>query len=494
MHHADGRVPWDVKLSYSMGQAGESVKGWGFNTLLILYYNQVLGVSGTLTGIGMFLAVLSDAISDPAVGSWSDGFQSRWGRRHLPMLASILPTGLLFFALFWPPAAFDEFQLFLWFTIVSIALRTSLTFFQVPYLSLGAELSQSYVERTRIVALRLWVGTIASLFVVFLAWNFFFIKTPETPAPQLAREPYFGFAIASAIVMCTLMAVGALGTLRAIPYLAGAHQKPRKFDLSRVYHDIYEALRSQSFRALWVGTLIFFIYSGTHGALATHLKTYFWQLDPKGIEYWQYGSIVGALVGIPLAPTFTRLFDKKWTVVIGVVTACICGTLPVLFGVFGWMPGDPKVLLWTLVVLAFVGACIGIQASVAVGSMMGDIADEHELRHGTRQEGIYFGSYSFSAKCTGAVGNLIAGIVVDVVGLVPGMKPGEVPEDVLQHFGLAYFFIALLLVVSTWVFLPYSLDSRRHRAIVDELRQKRAESGPGGPAAAPQLATVSGGK
>jgi Na+/melibiose symporter-like transporter len=92
------------------------------------------------------------------------------------------------------------------------------------------------------------------------------------------------------------------------------------------------------------------------------------------------------------------------------------------------------------------------------------------------------------------VGNLIAGIVVDVVGLVPGMKPGEVPEDVLQHFGLAYFFIALLLVVSTWVFLPYSLDSRRHRAIVDELQQKRASVPIAATAGVPPLATVSGGK
>jgi Na+/melibiose symporter-like transporter len=469
-------VPWDVKLGYAMGQGGESVKNWGFGTLLILYYNQVLGVPGTLIGIGMFIAVLSDAIADPAVGSWSDGFQSRWGRRHIPMALSILPTGILFFLLFWPPSGLDEWQLVLWFTILCVALRTSLTFFQVPYLSLGAELTHSYVERTRIVALRLWVGMVASLFVVFVAWTFFFVKTEAEPTPQLAREPYFGFAVASAIVMCVLMAVAVVSTLRAIPHLAGAHQAPRRFSLKRVYAEIVEALRSQSFRALWVGTLIFFIYSGTHGALATHLKTYFWQLDPRGIQYWQYGGIVGALVGIPLAPTFTRVFDKKWTVVIAVVAACLAGTLPVLFGVFGWMPEDTEVLLWTLVVLAFVGACLGIQSSVAVGSMMGDIADEHELRHGTRQEGIYFGTYSFSGKCTTAVGNLIAGGVVDVIGLPPGAKPGEVAPEVLTNFGLAYLFIALLLVVSIWVFLPYSLDSKRHGAIVEQLRSRRNAS------------------
>ncbi len=148
------------------------------------------------------------------------------------------------------------------------------------------------------------------------------------------------------------------------------------------------------------------------------------------------------------------------------------------------MPHDPAALAYVLIVLSFVGSLFGVQASITVASMMGDVADEHELKHGTRQEGVYFGSYSFSSKCTGAFGNMIAGVAIDLIGLNPASKPGEVSADVLNHFGASYGLIALLIVAAIWVFLPYSLNSKRHAQVLAELAKRRAptvlDDDPGG--------------
>lgn len=186
-----GRVPTLTKLMFGVGQAAESIKTFGFGTLLLLYYNQVLGLSGTYSGLAVFIALLADAISDPAVGSWSDGIKSRWGRRHPFMLASVIPLGVTFYFLFMPPQGLSEFQLFLWLAAFGVLVRTALTFFHVPYLSLGAELTQDYYERTHIVVVRTAFGLVASLAVIAVAWNFFFIRTPDNPTPQLTQEPYF---------------------------------------------------------------------------------------------------------------------------------------------------------------------------------------------------------------------------------------------------------------------------------------------------------------
>jgi Na+/melibiose symporter-like transporter len=471
------RVPWRIKLWYAGGQAGESIKNFGFTTLLFIYYNQVLGLSGTWTGIGVAIALVADAVSDPAVGSWSDGYQSRWGRRHPFMLWSILPLSLFFFALFWPPAGLEQFELFLWFTTFSVLLRTALTFFHVPYLSLGAELSQDYQERTQIVAVRTVLGSLASLGVAAIAWNFFFVSTPGNPTPQLTREPYFLYALLGAAVMGVALFASTIFTAPAIERLAGSAQAPRRFSVRQVYVDLFEALRNQSFRALFLGTLIYFVYSGTHGALAMHLKTFFWTLDTVAIQWWQYAAIVGGVLGVPFAPLFNRWLDKKWTVIVGVLGAAVAGTGPVLLALVGLMPDDPAVLVPLLVGLAFAGTFVGVQAAISVASMMGDIADEHELHRGTRQEGIYFGSYSFSQKCTGALGNMLAGFAIDLIGLDPNTRPGEVSEAVLFDFGLTYVVIASLLVLSTWIFFPYSLDRKRHAEIVDTLgRRRRGEA------------------
>jgi Na+/melibiose symporter-like transporter len=473
MYRTDGRVSWPVKLSYAAGQAGQSVTDLGFGTLLFIYYNQALGLSGTYTGLGVAIALMFDALADPAVGSWSDGFQSKWGRRHLFMAASIVPLGLMFVALFWPPEGLTQPQLFLWFTVFSVLVRVALTFFNVPYLSLGAELSQDYQERTQIVAVRTVVGAASILGITAITWNFFFVGSPSDPTPQLTRAPYLPYALASALLMIVVLAASTRLTARSIPHLAGSRQRPRAFGVRRVYEDLYAALRNDSFRALFIGTLIYFVYAGTQGALWMHLMTFFWQLDTKSIQWIQYAGIGGAIMGVPLAPSFNRWFDKKWTVIVGVVVGASCDKTPIMAQLAGAMPDDPAVLADVLIALSFVGSFVGVQASITVASMMGDVADEHELKHGTRQEGVYFGSYSFSQKCTGALGNVIAGFAIDLIGLDPLSKPGKVPAAVLNHFGASYGLIALLIVASIWVFLPYSLNSKRHAHVLAELAMRR---------------------
>jgi Na+/melibiose symporter-like transporter len=215
-------VRWPVKLWYAAGQAGQSITDFGFGTLLFIYYNQVLGLSGSYTGLGVAIALFFDALVDPAVGSWSDGFQSKWGRRHLFMAAAIVPLGLMFFCLFWPLEGLTQIQLFLWFTLFSVLVRTALTFFNVPFLSLGAELSQDYSERTQIVAVRIAVGVFFILAITAIGWNFFFVGTAQNPTPQLTRAPYFSYAIASALLMVVVLSASTLYTARAIPHLAGS--------------------------------------------------------------------------------------------------------------------------------------------------------------------------------------------------------------------------------------------------------------------------------
>jgi Na+/melibiose symporter-like transporter len=467
------RVPVSTKVYFGLGQAAESIKNFGFGTLLLLYYNQVLGLSGTYSGLAVFIAMAADAVSDPAVGSWSDGIKSRWGRRHPFMLASILPLGVTFYFLFMPPDGLTEFQLFLWFATFSVLVRTALTFFHVPYLSLGAELSQDYHERTRIVVVRMAFGLIASLVVIAIALNFFFIKSPDNPTPQLTQEPYFHYALLSSCVMMAMMLVCVWGTTRSIPTLAGANQQPKKFSLKKVYTDLYEALQSRSFSTLFFSTLIFYIYAGTHGALSMHLKTFFWQLDTQGIQYWQYGAILGGVLGLPLTPYFNKWFDKKWTVILGCTGAALANTIPVVLKLMDLMPTNMSVLVPVLVLLSVLSTVAAIQAGVTAMSMMGDIADEHEMRHGTRQEGIYFGSYNFSAKCTTAMGNLVAGFALDLINFPVNSKPELLAEEVIFDFGVMYSLIPLITIFSTWLFLRYELDRDRHAFIISELMKSR---------------------
>lgn len=458
-------VSWPIKLIYGTGQAAESIKNFGFGTLLLLYYNQVLGLSGTYSGIAVFIAVACDAVTDPAVGSWSDGFRHRLGRRHLFMLGSALPLGITYFCLFWPPEGLSEFGLFVWFTVFAVLSRTALTFFHVPYLALGAEMSPDYQERTQITAVRMAIGMAASLLVILIAWNFFFVATPDSPSPQLTRSPYFNYALISALIMAALMSVSTWGTLSLVPKLAGSSQAHAPFNLKRVYTDIYEALQNRSFFALFLGSLVFAVFMGVHSALSMHTKTFFWELDTTGIQFVQYAGVIGGLCGIVVIGWFHRVFDKRLTLIVGVIAFAVSATLPVFLELFGWMTSDKDLLLVILIGAQLVGYGGIIHAHVSGMSMMGDIADEHELVHGRRQEGVYFGSHNFAIKCTQAVGNLVAGFALDLVNFPVNSTPGQVPEQVLFDYGLFSVVLVFMAVIGLWIFWPYDMSEERHREI-----------------------------
>ena len=66
------------KLVYGSGVVNYALKDAAFGVFVLFYYKQVLGLSGTLTGLAIALSVLWDAISDPLVGAVDQGPPRCW--------------------------------------------------------------------------------------------------------------------------------------------------------------------------------------------------------------------------------------------------------------------------------------------------------------------------------------------------------------------------------------------------------------------------------
>jgi len=137
-------LPFHIKLFFGVGQIAEGLKNRTFETFLFFYYVQVLGLSPGLAGLAMLIAVISDAVTDPLVGTLTDGHRSRMGRRHPFMYGAAIPLGLLFILMFNPPDSLGEQGLFAWLTVGSVLARTALSFYHVPHMALGAEGTRPY--------------------------------------------------------------------------------------------------------------------------------------------------------------------------------------------------------------------------------------------------------------------------------------------------------------------------------------------------------------
>jgi len=469
-----------TKIAYGIGQLGEGFKNSSFEVFLFFYYNQVLGLSGTLAGLAMAVALIFDAVIDPMIGSFSDAHTSKWGRRHPFMYAAAVPFGISFYYLFVPPDGLGQTGLFLWLTVMAIAVRSTMSAYLVPHNALGAELTADYHERTGIVGYRTVFGVLGGTVTLILGLGWFMRATPEYAAGQLNPDAYPHYAYFFAFASVAVVLVCALGTHSRIRYLLEPLHKHAAFSLKRLADELRDALASPSFRSLFVGVLVFFVMRGIQGELGLHVSTHFWELTTQQILIVGVLGVAGLVFGVPFWTVASRRLDKKPTFLWGTLVFAIFAMLPVLLKLVGFWPAKEQITLYLglLSAAGFLAAFGGGAALIAAGSMMADLVDEHEFDTGRRQEGIFFGAIAFSGKASSGLGHLLAGVAIDLIHFPEKAVPGQVAPEIVRHLGILYgpgiFGLGML---AFYFLVQYSLTRERVSEIQKTLAERRAEAG-----------------
>jgi Na+/melibiose symporter-like transporter len=463
-----------LKLYYGLGQAAQGIKDGAFQLFLFFFYSQVLGLSPSLAGLAALLALVVDAVTDPLVGAISDASHSRWGRRHPFMVLSAVPFGLLFFLLFSPPDALSQWGLFAWFLGFSIAVRVALTFFFVPHMSLGAEMTTDYVERTSIVSYRVMIGTVAGPIAVFISLNTFFSASEGFSNGMLNAAAYPSFGMFCALLSVLTMLLCAWGTrsvIAASPKTAAGLASANPFQgLIEIGH----ALRLKSFRILLASGVMTYTALGVGSTLTVYLTTYFFEFSPAELAFLPVSIVIGGLMSVPLSPWATARFDKRLAAVFSGVSFGLMFSLPYTGRLLGLLPENGSALLLPLVVVInfFAYTCLYTNFAVA-GSMMADVADEYELATGKRQEGVFFSSQSFAFKATFGFGTFFAGLGLDLIDFPRQAAVSDIPAQAI--FGLGVFagpVICLIQLLAVSILLFYPISAAQYQRIRTSLEQR----------------------
>ncbi len=464
-----------VKLAFGIGQLAEGIQTAVFLFFLLFYYNHVLGVPGTLCGLALALALVFDAFTDPLLGNLSDSWHSPKGRRHPFMYAAALPLGLCFIGLFNPLVSGDG-PLFLWLLIFTILCRTAMTAYAVPHSALGAELSQDAQERTELVAMRHFFGAIAFIAVFLLGFFVYFRPTAEYAQGQLNPAAYGPFSILLGVLMALSVWYSAFGTRSRRPWLPVA-QATQTFSFSQVFADTAHALRNDSFRSLILGFAIIIVAFGTAGAVNLYMLTFFWEFGGGGTAAVMILGPAGSMVGYVTSVWFFARFPKRRAIMIGIAIWLIAHSLSVPLFLGDWLPPRGSAAL-VLVVGGFAAvASYGIaQLLVGLGTMLADLTDEHELHTGRRQEGIFFGAFTFTNKLSAALGSLIGGTVLDLIRWPTGpqiQSAADVAAETIVTLGLVWGPLAgLLAIPGIYCVSRYTLTRERHEEILAQLKAR----------------------
>jgi len=456
-----------VKLGFGVGAAAEAAVGIAFNTWNFLFYNNVLGLSGKLCGLAVAIALVLDAVSDPVVGSLSDRLHSRLGRRHPFLYVSALPLALSFFLLYSPPEGLGQWALFAWFTFFAVCGRQALTLYNVPHLALGAELSDDYRERSVVMSYNSIFAVVGGAGTFSFGWMWFH----SFAGGSTVRSSYPGLGLAVGAFAAVVILLSAHSTRSQIPRLKQPAADQPRFTLGQLLREIRECLRNPNYRVLLIGLMFLSATLGTRETLSSYVSLFFWELPEDKIAIFGAASPPAFVIAFFATVRLHDRFDKRATMIGGVVVTFVASALPVLLRLAGLMPPNGSAALIKALfgfVFLFYGAVAVMMISVL--SALADIADEHDLQTGRRQEGVFFASRTFFGKVTSGFGHILAGFAIDLIGFPTGAKPGEVAADVVTKLGLIEGPLASLpaLVAVIW-YARYRIDRARHKQIRAEL-------------------------
>ncbi|MCW3838353.1 MFS transporter [Sphingomonas canadensis] len=465
-----------TKLAYGVGSVALGLKDNGFSYLLLLFYNQVVGLPAPTVGLAIMIALVADAILDPIIGQVSDNWRSRWGRRHPFMYMAAGPIAISYLLLWHPPLGWSDEALFYYLIATAMIIRTFLAMFEIPSAALAAELTQDYHERTSLAAWRAAFNWYGGLIMVLLTFRVFLQPSAEHPVAQLNPDGYATYGIFASVTMFAVILISAVGTHSRIPWLRQPPAKKPPF--VRALRDMFSAMVTPALLPMLGAGLFNAMAYGLSVALGLYFNTYFWGFSAAQISLFimvQFGS---SALAIWLAAPLSHHLGKRNAAILCKLLVPIFGLTPIALRLAGVFPenGSPALLPIMMTTHLISVTCASIVA-ILLGSMGADVVEDHELRSGRRAEGVMAAAGIFVAKTTSGVGIFASSALLAFVGFPEGANPETLDPSIVRNLALVFApAMALLHGCAILCILRYRITRESHAETLAELARRRAEA------------------
>lgn len=482
---------FSTKLLYSVGSIANAVKLRGLSTFLMIFYNQVVGLPAQTVTFILMVALIFDAIVDPLVGQISDNFKSKLGRRHPFMYAAAVPVTVAYFLLWNPPQGWSEGQLVAYLVACLLTVRLFDTFFELPHSTLAPELAKDYQERTKLISMRMLFAVVGGLGMTVMAYQVFLKENPDGTGGVLARDGYLSYSITAAAIIFLAIIISTVGTQNQIPYLRKA--PTRQITFKAMAKEVAATLNNKAFVVATLTGMFIAVAAGARNGLEIYFGLYFWELKQSQLALITIVSVVGAAIGVTLAPQVAKRMGKKHGAIIMFASALAVGVSPVVFRLLGLMPPNgTDALFYLLVVETLVNTALAGGTGVLLLSMVADVIEDAEVKTGRRSEGLLMSADNLFKKIVSGVGVFIAGAVLTFISFPENAKRGAVDPEIIHNLGLIYIpTVTVLYALGIVALCAFNIDKAKHEdnlRILRETAEAQAEVMEEGAGSAPGLA------
>ncbi len=430
-------------MYYGPGGFAENISVNAVAQLVNPIFAIALGVDPVLVGWAMAIPRLVDAFTDPLMGSISDNWKGRFGRRRPFIAFGAIFSGLCVAGLWWTPEeAAKDFQ-FYWLVSFLLVSTIGTTSFSVPYVALGMESASSKNERTAWMA---WRSFFHKLSGVGVQWMYYLVTL------SLFAGTIWGARVVGAVVGLIIVGTGLLPAL----FIKEKAYPGQTVDRVPLFKSWGLTLRDRNFVVLAIATVLIFSSVLLVDTLGFFLMVYnvFGGDEAKMGFFKGIGGTTFHLVGIVFIPLMTA-FAKR----VGKRRAFEFCTASIIVGgivkLFVYVPNAD----WFVIIPNFFLAPGLVAVIVLAPSLMADVAAYDERRHGASRQGMYAASLAWVNKLALSLTSVGSGYVLKASGWVHESGIDQSPgtfETMRWVFSMG---TVALAVAASLVLRLYNLDT-----------------------------------
>ena len=428
-------LPRSVRIGYGSGSVATGAFGTVPGLMLLPYLTDSLGIAALAAGFIVFLPKAWDVILNPIAGRISDRTDDPRGPRRPWLLRAGLTLAAAFALLFAAPEMGKGAEA-AWVLVFFLACATAYAFFQVPFVSMPAEMTDSYDERTRLMTWR----------VAILAFT---IMLAGATAPIIrdgvgGREGYRVMGV----VMAAIIAIGVVSAYRGTRHAPIGAVQPGAGSLRDQLRIVAGA---RDFRLLLTTFVMQALATGCMLAGVDYLASDV--LGKKGAATVLFVCFVApALLLTPLWSRYGAKFGKKQGYLVSSVILAVGALLVVSART------APDIVIFLATALVGVGYA---GAQVFPMAMLPDAAALDSKRTGEGRVGVYTGVWTAGETLGLALGPGLFAVVLTVGGY-RSSTDGDVaqPDSALNAITLGFSVLpaALILLSMLWL-VRYSLTA-----------------------------------
>ena len=427
-----------------------------------------------LVGLLGALPRLTDAITDPLMGYISDKTRSRWGRRRPYIFVGAIAVGIVYALLWQLPADKSESFYFWYFLTGSLIFYLGYTVFATPWVALGYELTPDYHERTRLMGVQNFIGSIAYMispyFLAIMYSKRLFVDVVEGAA---------NLAIVIGVVVAVLGVLPAIFLRERFKEIASTEADEKKQNAGGALEVIMGFLRGfgttlkfTPFLKLCAATFLVFNGFILIASFQSYVIIYYvFEGDAsKGADFVGHSGLLQAVTALAVIAFVTWLATR-----IGKRRAFFVSTGVSMVGYalkwFCYTPDNPWLVLIPAPLLAF--GLAGL--FTLMPSMIADVVDADELNTHERREGMYGSIFWWVVKLGQAVAIAGGGLLLNATGFDVALE-GEQSAQTITYMRLFDAFVPCIASgIAIWAIASFSITEDKAYEIRQELESRRGD-------------------